>query len=325
LLRVIAGLETPQYGHIKYGDEIWFDSKQRVNLRPQRRHTGLLFQDYALFSHMNVAHNIGYGLPRSTKGKIVQSWLQRFGLMPFAQRRPRQLSGGQRQRVALARALAAEPKVILLDEPFSAVDATLRAQLRELLATVVTSLRRPVLLVTHDLDDVRYLATRLGVMINGQLVRFGPTASVFSDPGSRETAKVLGWRNFLPVNGFTGVEINADWGGIKLLEPPSPDTQWLGIRPEYIHISRRGEPGFLSRVITITEHGATREMTCQLQDGSMLYVHRPWNEPLPCVGNQLRLVLPPQHIVPLGDISVHKPFRNCARRGVSQLNFAQAV
>ncbi len=324
LLRVIAGLDHPQNGLIAYGDEIWFDSQQRINLSPQHRHTGLLFQDYALFSHMNVMANIGYALARSKRAEIVETWLNRLELMPFAERRPRQLSGGQRQRVALARALAAEPKVVLLDEPLSAVDATLRIQLREQLDIVLSDLRRPVLMVTHDLDDVRYLASHLGVLVDGRLARFGPTAAVFADPGSRAVAEVLAWRNFLPVGHVSGFNVSGQWGEVKLGQIVSSPTRWLGIRSEYVRVSRKAESGLPARALAITEHGATREMKCRLKDGSILYVQRPWNEPLPAVGSRLSLVLPSHHIVALRDIAEEVTLRDCLRPDVSQLDLSMA-
>ena len=321
LLRIIAGLDSPQIGHISYGNEIWFDSQQRLNLSPQRRHTGMLFQDYALFSHMSVAANIGYGVPKAKRAKIVAAWLERLGLLSFAERRPHQLSGGQRQRVALARALAAEPRALLLDEPFSAVDATLRARLREQLTMVVADLQRPVLIVTHDLDNVHYLASHVGVMVGGRLARLGPTAAVLADPGSREVAEVLAWRNFLPVGRVSGIRVGGKWGEINVGQVISPDVQWLGIRSEYIRISHKTESSLSARVIDITEHGATREMKCRLVDGGVLYACRPWNEPLPAVGSRVSLVLPPHHIVPLSDAAKDVTLRDCVRHGVSQLDF----
>jgi ABC-type sulfate/molybdate transport systems ATPase subunit len=321
LLRIIAGLENPSAGRIVYGNEVWFDAQKRLNVSPQRRHTGLLFQDYALFSHMSVTANIGYGLPRPVRAKIVSSWLERLGLKPFAERRPQQLSGGQRQRVALARTLAAKPKVLLLDEPFSAVDATRRGQLREQLAMVVADLKRPVLIVTHDLEDVRYLASHLGVLVDGRLVRFGPTAGVFADPGTLEVAEVLGWRNFLPVCGVCGIHVHGEWGEVTLDQVLPEDIRWLGIRPEYIRVSRQPKSGLSARVTDITEHGATREMRCRLKEGSVLYVRRPWNEPLPAPGSRLDLVLPPPYIVPLNDSAEDVTLRDCVRREVSPLDF----
>jgi molybdate transport system ATP-binding protein len=321
LLRIIAGLDSPSAGRIVYDNEVWFDAQKRLNVSPQRRHTGLLFQDYALFSHMSVTANIGYGLPRPVRAKIVSSWLERLGLMPFAERRPQQLSGGQRQRVALARTLAAQPKVLLLDEPFSAVDAIRRAQLREQLAMVVADLKRPVLIVTHDLEDVRYLASHLGVLVDGRVARFGPTAGVFADPGSREVAEILGWRNFLPVRGVCGVHARGEWGEVKLDQVLPADIRWMGIRPEYIRVSRQSESGLSARVTDITEHGATREMRCRLEDGSVLYVRRPWNEPLPAAGSRLGLVLQPHCIVPLSDSAEDVTLRECVRRDVSRLDF----
>jgi molybdate transport system ATP-binding protein len=293
VLRMIAGLERPLEGSIRCGDELWFDAGRRIHLPPQRRRVGFVFQDYALFAHLTVAENVGYGLPRASRAPQVKRWLERLHLTPYAQRYPHQLSGGQRQRVALARALAPEPDVLLLDEPFSAVDANLRHHLREELLDTVSVLQRPVVLVTHDLDDARYLADRVGVIVDGALLRCGKTLDVFADPGSRAVALVLGWRNFLPVRSIAGRRVAGGWGELDLEQEPSVDTAWLGIRPEHVQMGREG---LSARIERITELGAVRGVTCRLQDGTAVHLQRPWDAPLPAPGEGVRLRLPPAQL-----------------------------
>ena len=296
LLRVLAGLERPRHGRIVVKDTVWFDAEKKIDLPASQRRVGFVFQDYALFPHMTVAGNVGYGVARAQRPPRVAQWLARLHLTPFAGRYPHQLSGGQRQRVALARALASQPQVLLLDEPFSAVDSSLRRQLRDQLLNAVTGLDYPVLLVTHDLEEARYLATRVGVMVNGALPRLGTAADVFANPGSREVAQVLGWCNFLPVQRLIGPRVTGSWGEVLLEQEPSVDTGWLSIRPEHIRLALPEQPGLLARISGIIELGAVRALNCHLADGTSVTLHRPWDEPLPAPGSQVRLHLPLQHL-----------------------------
>ena len=155
VLRCLAGLERPEEGLIQFGEETWFDAQQGVCLSPQQRGIGLVFQDYALFPHLTVEGNVGYGLHRLSRGerrKQVGEMLDRFDLIQVARQHPRQLSGGQQQRVALARALVRRPRLLLLDEPLSALDNALREALRGELRHWLARCEIPVLLVTHDRD-----------------------------------------------------------------------------------------------------------------------------------------------------------------------------
>jgi molybdate transport system ATP-binding protein len=181
VLRCIAGLETPEVGSIRCGEEVWFDAQSRVSLDPRARGVGLVFQDYALFPHLTVEENVGFGLTRITKAERrerVREALERFDVAAQARQRPRQLSGGQAQRVALARALVLRPRVLCLDEPFAALDAPLRARLREELREHVARLAIPVLLVTHEREEATSLAERVLVMANGRVVASGAPREV---------------------------------------------------------------------------------------------------------------------------------------------------
>lgn len=294
LLRAIAGLERPQQGRLQIAGRVWFDAQTKTFLKPAERRVGMVFQDYALFEHMRVADNVGYGLPRARRAQQVPQWLERLHLSEFAQRFPNQLSGGQRQRVALARALAPEPDMLLLDEPFSAVDQFLRQRLRAQLQGVMAGVRQPVLLVTHDLEEARQLADYIGVMIDGRLRRFGKPKSVFNDPGSFEVARVLGWRNLLPVHTLTGTRVAGAWGQLDLNHEPPADTAYLGIRPEHLRIAAASGPQtqhLPAVLVRSTELGAVRELQFRLGDGTPLFLHRPWNEPVPTPGAEVSICI----------------------------------
>lgn len=167
VLRCLAGLERPERGRIVFGDDVWFDANAKTHLSPQQRGIGFVFQDYALFPHLSVSENIAYGLqalPKPERQTRVDEIMQRFGLDEQRQRRPRQISGGQQQRVALARALVTQPRLLLLDEPLSALDTGLRNELRDDLRMQLKALDIPVVLVTHDQAEAELLGEQIIIM-----------------------------------------------------------------------------------------------------------------------------------------------------------------
>jgi molybdate transport system ATP-binding protein len=168
VLRCLAGLERPDSGSIRAGEQVWFDRATSVCLRPQQRDIGFLFQEYALFPHLSVRANIAYGLTHlseSERNSRVEEWLVRFRLEGLANRRPWEISGGQQQRVALARALARRPRLLLLDEPLSALDTGLRTEVRQQLGEILSNLNIPSILVSHDPDDVKILGDEVIRMV----------------------------------------------------------------------------------------------------------------------------------------------------------------
>ena len=202
VLRALAGLDRPDEGTIRFAGETWFDGAAGAFVRPQRRGVGLLFQDYALFPHLRVEGNIGFGvrwLGRAARAARVRELAARRGIEPLRPRRPPELSGGQRQRVALARALAPSPRLLLLDEPLSALDAPARAELRGELRRTLESAGVPAVVVTHDRVEALALGDRILVMVDGAVRQAGRVHEPFAAPADVDVARVVGTENVLLV------------------------------------------------------------------------------------------------------------------------------
>jgi len=176
-LKAVAGLLRPWRGHVRLQGQTLFDSEAGVNLAPQRRRLGYVFQDYALFPHLSVRQNVAFGLERGwfnprrgTRIEAVERWLQAFRIDPVADLLPSQVSGGQRQRTALARALVTQPQALLLDEPFAALDHDLRQHLRQELEAVLDETGIPLLLISHDPRDVDVFGQQVARVVDGRIV-----------------------------------------------------------------------------------------------------------------------------------------------------------
>jgi molybdate transport system ATP-binding protein len=187
LLRMLAGLAAPDEGRIEVAGEVWYDSAAGIDLPPQRRRAGLVFQDYALFPNMTVRQNLAYAL-RNPAASRVDEILELTHLTALAGRRPDTLSGGQKQRAALARALAAEPRILLLDEPLSALDQNMRMRLQEELAAIQQRYRIATILVSHDLGEIFRLSQRVLCLEEGRIRRAGKPGDVFG--GHRMSNKI---------------------------------------------------------------------------------------------------------------------------------------
>jgi ABC-type sulfate/molybdate transport systems ATPase subunit len=192
VLRAVAGLTRPDRGSIASGAATWFDASRRIDVPPERRPVGMVFQDYALFPHLTVAANVAFGA-RNGIGDV----LERFGIGALASERPGRLSGGERQRVALARALARNPSVLLLDEPLAALDAQTRPRVRGELRAHLRATGLPTIIVTHDFTDAAALADRIGVLVDGKVVQVGSAAELIAAPVSPFVAELAG-TNLLP-------------------------------------------------------------------------------------------------------------------------------
>jgi molybdate transport system ATP-binding protein len=186
LLRMLAGLVRPEEGSIRVGSTTWFDSEHRVDLPPESRPVGLVFQDYALFPHLSVKANVEFG------GGEAASLLKRFGIAHLAHEKPSRISGGERQRVALARAFGRSPRVLLLDEPLAALDPQTRAGMRGELRELLAQAGIPTILVTHDYADAAALADRLAVIVDGRIVQTGTAAELVAAPATPFVADFVG-------------------------------------------------------------------------------------------------------------------------------------
>ena len=251
LLRCIAGLERPDSGLIQFGNETWFNHDQSLALSPQQRNIGFLSQDYALFPHLTVAQNIAYGLRRSNpseRNSRVAELLQLLALSGFEKRRPRELSGGEQQRVALARAVAPRPRLLLLDEPLSALDAPTRARLRGELRRLLLQLTIPALIVTHERLEALALADQLGVMDGGTVLQSGPVQEVFSRPSNLTVARIVAMETVQPGQILDSRDDLATVavGKIKITAlhqdlPPSARDVFVCIRGEDVILTKGGD------------------------------------------------------------------------------------
>ncbi len=238
ILRAIAGLLRPDVGRIALDGTTWLDTAAGVDVPPENRSVGLVFQEYALFPHLSVRANVAFG---ATNGRLVDDVLERMRIGGLARERPARLSGGERQRVALARAIAREPAVLLLDEPLSALDAhtrdTVRGELRELLA----SLRLPTILVTHDFEDAASLADRVGVMVDGRLLQVGTASALVAAPADPFVARFTGATLLHGVaepgrDGLTRVVL--DVGGVAFTTDVGVGRVAVAVHPWEVAVSR---------------------------------------------------------------------------------------
>jgi iron(III) transport system ATP-binding protein len=268
-LRIIAGFERPDSGSVRIDGEVVAGDGNFVP--PEKRGVGVVFQDYALFPHLTVAGNIGYALGRRPEPARVSAALSRVGLSGLAERYPHELSGGEQQRVALARVLIAEPRIVLLDEPFSNLDAALRVQMRrevrELLADVgVTSV-----LVTHDQEEALAMADRVAVMNRGRVEQSGDPRSVYMRPAGCWVARFLGEVNSIRGQVRSGV-CECEFGRVPT--PTAPDGPVvLMVRPEALSLSPDGT-GTRVSVISSEFFGPTEVVTVVTGAGTVLRVRQ---------------------------------------------------
>jgi putative spermidine/putrescine transport system ATP-binding protein len=271
-LRLLAGLEDADTGHITVG------GKDITRLSAAKRDMGMVFQAYSLFPHMTVRQNVAFGLrlrriATAQRDKRAIEMLDLVGLSTQADRYPHQISGGQQQRVALARALAIEPQVLLLDEPLSALDAKVRAQLRDQIRRIQLEVGITTLFVTHDQEEALAIADRVGVMREGRIEQLAPPTEVYSRPATSFVAEFVGLSNRL-TGEVRGGEVTVRGRTLPLVESNVPDGQVVAlVRPEAVTLASHTapEPGpLVGTVIAVTFLGATSRVTVDLGDITIL-------------------------------------------------------
>ena len=284
LLRTIAGLVKPASGMIRCQGGVWFDSDQRIDLTPRARRVGFVFQNYGLFPHLTALENVVEAIDRggpSERRREAGRWLERVHLQGLGAREPHQMSGGQQQRVAMARALARNPDILLMDEPFSAVDRVTREKLYLELADLLKGLSIPMILVTHDLDEATMLASRMVLLSKGRTLQSGTPDEVMLQPNSTEVARLTGNRNIFsavirdldPESG----ELILNWGGDSIRAEPvdgleiGQEVSWV-ISPGDVSYRHPGTPEdrpahtYLGgRISTLVRHGETARVLLTLE------------------------------------------------------------
>ena len=325
-MRCIAGIETPDEGRIVVNDQVFFDSAQRVNLTPQKRKTALLFQSYMLFPNLTVAENVGAGIeravPRGVRDAIVVTELKRFGLEGFDKRYPAQLSGGQQQRVALARMLAARPGILMLDEPFSALDAHLKGVLEQNLVSLFDAYDGTILYVSHDIDEALRFCDRIAVVEAGRIMETGTGDDLVNRPQSLAGVKLSGCKNATPAERMGEHRVRLPKWGIEAATaaPVREDVTHLGVRAFYLErASGPGENCYRVRVDRVSDSRFDRTVllgfldrvqdeapTVSADEDEMKYLHQHlfWRVDklkagpgeLPCEGDELWIRIPPDKV-----------------------------
>jgi iron(III) transport system ATP-binding protein len=264
LLRLVAGFENPDAGTIALGGRRLCD--RNVFVQPEKRRIGMVFQDYALFPHLDVASNLAFGVRGSERRRRVDDLLSLVGLGGLARRMPHELSGGQQQRVALARTLAAEPELVLLDEPFSNLDPGMRARVRTETRRIIESLGTTALFVTHDQEEALSIAEQVAVMLNGRVLQIGRPGDVYRRPASRAVAEFLGDANI-----FTGEAAHGRVAfplGSAAAEGAAGTVEVL-VRPEDLALDDGGAD---AEVIAREFFGHDQMITLRLDNGTLVKV-----------------------------------------------------
>lgn len=254
-LKCIAGIETPDQGQIVLEERILYDNTQKINIKPQKRKIGYLFQNYALFPTMSVRKNIMAGLrcSQEEQEKIADQMIEKFQLTGLGNRLPGELSGGQQQRVALARIMAYEPDAILLDEPFSALDSFLKEQLLEDMIRQLSDYAGDVIMVSHSRDEIYQFCDRLLILDQGRVIVTGATKDIFDQPGYREAARLTGCKNITEAIKIAenSIEVPHWHCTLEMDETVADDIHAVGIRAHYIDVLIE-KPENMKNVIGVT-------------------------------------------------------------------------
>ena len=275
LLRLVAGFERPDEGEVRVDGRAVAGSAW---VPPERRHVGMVFQDYALFPHLSVAQNVGFGLPRAGRAARVAEALDFVGLDGLGARYPHELSGGQQQRVALARALAPRPAVVLLDEPWSNIDPLLRGTMRDELAAILRASGVTVVLVTHEQEEAFSLADRIALMRAGRIEQTAAPEEIYFAPASRWAAEFVGAANLVPGRVGHG-RVETPLGTFAAPDAVLRHEVEVLVRPELLEL--RPDPGGAAEVVGREFRGHDVFYRVRLDDGTTVCSQRPSNEFVP--------------------------------------------
>lgn len=274
-LRCIAGIIKPDRGRIVLDGRVLFDSTQHIDLPPQQRGVGLLFQNYALFPNMTVEQNLLCGLKAekdpTTRRAACAEMLRAMRLEPLAKRYPAQLSGGQQQRTALARILVGKPRILMLDEPFSALDSYLREEVEGEVGSLLANFAGTALLVTHNRDEAYRLCKEMIVLNEGQVLRAGTTKAVFADPQSIAAAQLTGCKNILPCTPLDSRTVRLDdWGvPLRLALPVPTGCTAVGIRAHDLAPCAAGAPNAIPvKAVSTSENPFDWNLICTPPEGT---------------------------------------------------------
>lgn len=277
LLRLIAGFEQPKSGEILIGNECVADSQQMQ--APQHRQVGMLFQDLALFPHLNITDNIAFGLhqlDKSEQSQRVNELLDLCRLQEFKSRYPHQLSGGQRQRVALARAMAPRPKLILLDEPFSSVETGLQSELAQDVRSMLKADNSTALWVTHSLDEAFAVSDQMGVILNGQLLQWSSPLDLYDNPSDPDVIQFLNHAVLVTGQLTTDGLIETQLGHFKLSNPEQfnlNDLLQIGIKKKHLQVNSSGAKN--ATISNAVYQGGQYLLTASMNNGDVIQCHHP--------------------------------------------------
>ena len=265
-LRLVAGFETPDAGTVTIAGQTVAGPGQFVP--PERRRVGMVFQDYALFPHLTVRRNVAFGVPQGPdRDRAVQQALELVGMTAQAERMPDQLSGGQQQRVALARALAPEPDVVLLDEPFSNLDANLRQHVRGQIRQILRDAEATAVFVTHDQDEAFSIADTLCVMLDHRIEQTGRPEDVYLYPASLGVARFMGVANILPGECRDGY-VRCELGVLPVGNPDPPKgLAIVCVRPETVRLHPESDSSVEAVVTSVEFHGSSKAVDLRLRSG----------------------------------------------------------
>ena len=278
-LKCIAGIETPDEGRIELNGRVLYDSAKKINLTPQKRRVGYMFQDYALFPNMTVEQNIKAGMGKHPEEEKVRSYINRFRLEGMEKHYPAQLSGGQKQRVAMARMIASEPDILLLDEPFSALDSYLKWELEQEMRDMLAEVQKPVLFVSHNRDEVYRLCSMVSCIDHGKMEVIEKTKEFFHNPKTKTAAVLSGCKNISAAEIVDNNHIKALGWGITLCVSEIPEeTKAVGIRAHSFYpvnaeqISGKESAANESRVSVIQEGTGLKKYRNPVQEENIFKI-----------------------------------------------------